>query len=229
MHSGGAGDCIYALPTLLSFGKAILYLNISQYLQPPLANALIPLVKKQPYIEDCKLYERERFDLNLDEFRLISGEGFLPITYAVLDPWNRYHNLNDPWLFDVEPKHLNDIIINRTLRYRGYMDYRSVVKDFGELVTFIGLKDEYENFCENFGKVAYYKTTDFLEVASIIKGSKLFIGNQSVCYAIAEGMKVPRLLETSIDMPNCQPVGEHGYSTWIEIDDIEIVKKYVAK
>jgi len=228
MHSGGVGDCIYSLPTLLSYEKAILYLNPSPYMHKGLAEKLIPLISVQPYIEECKLFEKERIDICLDEFRLISGEGYTPITYATLDPWNRYHNLNDKWLFDIEPLYKNDIVINRTLRYRGYMDYRSVVREFKDKILFIGLKDEYDNFCSDYGVVAYYEPTDFLEAARIIKGSKIFIGNQSACYAIAEGMKVPRLLETSIDMPNCQPVGEHGYSTWIDTEDIEIVKKYVS-
>ena len=228
MHSGGAGDCVYALPTLLSYGTAELYLNPSQYMQPKLANALIPLIKAQPYIKTCKLFEREKFDLNLDEFRLISGAGHLPITYAALDPWCRYHNLNEPWLFNIEPNHVNDIIINRTLRYRGYLDYGSIVTKFIDKISFIGAQDEYDNFCSDYGDVAYYATTDLLEAAQIIKGSKIFIGNQSVCYAIAEGMKVPRLLESSIDMPNCQPIGEHGYSDWLDMEDVDIVSKYVS-
>uniref|UniRef100_A0A6M3XEV6 Glycosyltransferase n=1 Tax=viral metagenome TaxID=1070528 RepID=A0A6M3XEV6_9ZZZZ len=225
--SGCAGDIIYQLPTLLSYEKAILYLRPSPLLHPNLAVALIPLIQIQPYIEECKLYNGERFDLALDEFRLLSGAGYVPLTYAGLDRWHRYYNIAEPWLFNITPRKVSKIIVNRTMRYTGSLDYLSIVNKYKDDISFIGSKEEWEKFCIEFGTVAYFETNTFLEVAEIIMGAKIFIGNQSCPYAIAEGMKTPRLLETSIDMPNCQPTGNNGHSSWDDAEDIEIVEKYL--
>ena len=45
-------------------------------------------------------------------------------------------------------------------------------------------------------------TTDFLEVGQIIAGSKLFIGNQSAAYTVAEGLKHNLIQETSPRIPS---------------------------
>jgi len=45
-------------------------------------------------------------------------------------------------------------------------------------------------------------------LATIIGSSKAFIGNQSSTYAIAEQMKVKRLLEICVHSPNVIPVNK---------------------
>ena len=227
--SGCAGDIIYQLPTLLSYKKAILYLRPSPLLSPDLAVALIPLIQAQPYIEECKLYNGERFDLPLDEFRLLSGAGQIPLTHTGLNRWHRFYNVAKPWLFEIQPRRVSKIIINRTMRYMGSLNYLSIVNKYKDDISFIGSKEEWSKFCREFGTVAYFATNTFLEVAEIIQGAKIFIGNQSCPFAIAEGMKTPRLLETSIDMPNCQPTGIDGYSSWTDTEHLEIVSNYVDK
>ena len=52
---------------------------------------------------------------------------------------------------------------------------------------------------------------NFLEMAELIKNSKLFIGNQSSAFAIAEGLKVNRILEQSKDILNVYPLGKKGW------------------
>ena len=53
-------------------------------------------------------------------------------------------------------------------------------------------------------------------MAKIIKSSKFFIGNLSVCYPIAEALKVPRLLEACPEFPVVQPVGGDGYDFYYQ-------------
>ena len=48
---------------------------------------------------------------------------------------------------------------------------------------------------------------DFYTLAIAIKTCKVFIGNQSMCYALAEAMKAPRILEVCAFAPNCIPEG----------------------
>lgn len=51
----------------------------------------------------------------------------------------------------------------------------------------------------------------FLELAEIIAVCKLFIGNQSFPFSIAEGLKIQRILELSTDIINVVPEGKGGY------------------
>lgn len=62
---------------------------------------------------------------------------------------------------------------------------------------------EHRQFCNCFGEVEYQPTKDLLEVAKLIAGSPLFIGNQSSAMAIAEGLKHPRVQEVADWIPDC--------------------------
>jgi len=44
-------------------------------------------------------------------------------------------------------------------------------------------------------------------MAEIIKASRFYIGNMSFQYNMAEGLKIPRFLEASPDLPVVFPVG----------------------
>jgi hypothetical protein len=43
---------------------------------------------------------------------------------------------------------------------------------------------------------------------------KLFLGNASMMFQIAEGLKIPRILETFQPMPNVIPFGKNGYDAY---------------
>ena len=53
-------------------------------------------------------------------------------------------------------------------------------------------------------------------MASLIKSSKFFIGNQSIAYPMAEALKVPRLLEAEPLFPVVQPVGLNAYDFYYQ-------------
>ena len=73
---------------------------------------------------------------------------------------------------------------------------------------FLGLKNEFDDLKTQIENLNFYNCKNFLEMAEIIKDSKLFIGNLSFGYTLAEGLKVPRLLESNPEFPlvypNCQ-------------------------
>ena len=104
----------------------------------------------------------------------------------------------------------HDIIINRTSRYNeDYFDY-TLLKDYD--CGFIGLEEEYEDFKKKYGDWSkYLEVNNAYEVAKFIGGSKLFVGNQSSCKAIAEGLKHPRLIEVSRLWPDAMPLGKYGH------------------
>ena len=78
-------------------------------------------------------------------------------------------------------------------------------------LIFIGLKDEFEDLKKQIPNLEFYDCNDFLEMSEIIKASKFFIGNQGLGYALAEALKVPRLLEANPDFPVIFPIGSNSY------------------
>lgn len=136
-------------------------------------------------------------------------------------PWYCYPDmacdLSKPWL-EVEPDDsLQDtIIVNRTLRARNdSINYRFLK---GSPVIFVGHVDEFERFgIENeLPDLIYLETMNLLELAVAIRSCKFFIGNQSLCFALAEAMKVPRILETCSYLPNVIPCGEKAYDFYFQ-------------
>jgi hypothetical protein len=89
------------------------------------------------------------------------------------------------------------------------IDY-SFLSKYGHLV-FVGVKTEYEAMLKVIPGLQWKQVADFLELAEIIAGCKLFIGNQSFPYALAESLKVKRLLEVFYQIPNVIPEGDDGY------------------
>ena len=179
-------------------------------------NLLVPLLKSQSFFNQVKRHENEKIDINLDLFRE------LPWNSTFNSPRWYFHivgeqaDLNDPYLdVDEHPVIKNRIVIQRTFRHRNiYINYNFIRRYEDPL--FVGIKEEYEDLKKQIPNLEFYNPKDFLEIAQIIKSSKFFIGNQSVCYPIAEALKVRRLLEASPDTPLVQPVGKDGYDFYFQ-------------
>ena len=84
-------------------------------------------------------------------------------------------------------------------------------------MLFIGTKDEYNDLKKEVENLEFYDCKDFLEMAKIIKSSKFFIGNSSVGYDFAEGLKVSRLLEACPNFPVKKPYGKNAYDFYYQI------------
>ena len=59
----------------------------------------------------------------------------------------------------------------------------------------------------------------------IIKNAKLFIGNLSFGYALAEAIKVPRLLESAPNFPLVYPNGKNAYDFYFQSHFEDLVEK----
>ena len=86
-----------------------------------------------------------------------------------------------------------DVVINRTLRWVPqqpspiWQDWKEQGVESRSM--FVGLPDEYTAFCQATGwNIPYRPTGTLLEVAQLIAGSKVFIGNQSAALAVALGL-----------------------------------------
>ena len=79
---------------------------------------------------------------------------------------------------------------------------------------FVGTEDEHNEFglVTGLKDVRWYGRTSVLGLVEVIAGAKVFIGNQSFPYSLAEAMKVPRVLEVFMDALNSLPHGRKGYT-----------------
>jgi hypothetical protein len=220
LHSGDLGDLIYCLPVMLAAckgGRFGILLSqpkshtVRKPWNPEWARNVIPLLEAQPYVEFARLHDgTESYTINCDGFRRrvfrqhVKGK---LIPHYLCDELNvPYDCVNRQWLTVDHPVHIEarPIVVNRTRRYGNRMfPWRQLVDTFGHQMVFVGHPDEADEFISAFPSVAYCETADMLEVARLIRGSLLFVGNQSACYAVAEGLKAPAMLEEWPVDPNC--------------------------
>lgn len=136
-------------------------------------------------------------------------------------PWYCYPDmacdLSKPWINLPPDDSLQDtIIVNRTLRARNdSINYRFLK---GHKVLFVGHPDEAIAFAQEneLPDLLTASPKNLLQLAIIIRSGKFFIGNQSLCFALAEAMKVPRILETCSYLPNVIPCGEKAYDGYFQ-------------
>lgn len=228
-HSGHTGDIIYSLPAVFSLAKnknIHLYLNVNEEsnnrsLSHPLGSVMLtekivellrPLLLHQPQIKSCDIYNGQPINYDLDLFRQY------PFNYKIGNIARWYFltfginaDLGKLWLQVPANTSLNDtIVIARSRRYRNpAIDY-SFLNRYPNLV-FVGLEEEYLDMKKMLPKIQYGPVKNFLELASIIAGSRFFIGNQSFPFSLAEGLKVKRMLEVYHQSPNVVVEGANGY------------------
>ena len=228
-HSGNIGDIIYALPTVykLARGKSIrLYLNLNQQgvygknkhplgtvmLNQNMLEMLQPLLENQPIPIICLPWHNESIDVDLDLFRqypFTTKAGNIARWYFYVFGINA--NLGLPWLH-VTPNnaYANTIVVARSQRYNAPgINYGFLSKYTN--ITFVGVPAEFEIIKNQLSTISYTPVANFLQLAQIIGGCGLFIGNQSFPYAIAEALKVKRILEVYHQCPNVIPEGDNGY------------------
>ncbi len=183
------------------------------------------LVESQPYIKDYNILQPgERIDWDSGGFRAYgfhyTGISLLRCHAQHLSMIHRGmgQNMmgNAKWLH-VEPSMETKgmVVINRTSRYNnGFFQWQKVVEHYRGRILFIGLKHEHDAFCSQFGKVSWRQTADLLEMARLIAGSALFIGNQSSANALCEGVKANLIQETALQIPDCvflRPNAQHVF------------------
>lgn len=193
--------------------------------------ALYPLLLAQDYIEDFLIWDSEQTIFNLDELR--ERDSTMP--YGNL---NRYINylwpdtatdlskawLTIPKLMDVRTE--GKILINRTERYNNMLISYRFLKNYGDKVIFVGLPNEHEVFCAKHKlDIPRLDATDYLEIAIAMQSCKVYIGNQSSLFQVAEGIKIPRILEVCQSIPNVIGSGP-GFYDFLKQPHLEY---YVAK
>ena len=230
-HCGNAGDLIHALPALKALcpggsGHLRLALDVpvpirhlrsthplgGVMLNRSMFDKLLPLLEAQPYLASVRVLDRETVDYDLDVFR----SSPLPQDRIGISRWYFYFfgvsaDLSLPWLeVPGDPSYAGTVLIARSPRYRNLgLDYRFLAS-YPDL-AFCGTEDEFEEMRTVLPRLAYAPVDDFLQLANRIRSCRLFIGNQSLPYALAEATKARRVLELDPTSPNVVPCGEHAH------------------
>lgn len=212
--SGDLGDCLYLLPVIRAIpGKhTIRCVDRPGITGPftPRIPIIKPLIEAQSYIEKVECSEKP-VDVDLVYFRHFHRSTATLVQaqcseYNSLNPEEQVQTNGDaPWL-DVEPnkEFKGRIIIARSPRYNNqWFPWRKIVEHYGKRLLFVGLDQEYKSFTFINGNVERLEVKDFLELAQAIKGSELFIGNQSSPQAVAMGLGVNIIQEVCLEQPDC--------------------------
>lgn len=186
---------------------------------PALFGFIHPLLIVQPYLKKVHFVKTSELPseyIDLDNFKN-SG---LNLKAGLIQGWYRKafgvaFPIEEPWLSlpteltvssGTEPTF--NVLIGRTTRFcNTSINYGFL--DSIENVGFIGLKYEYDDFAERHGlrSLRHVSVANALELARWMCDCRVYVGNQSVNFAIADGLKVTRALEAFEPVPVASPVG----------------------
>ena len=246
-HSGHLGDLINSLPVIKEISKnkkCNLFVNINKkidisgygryqpskefFLTKNSYEKLFPLLNSQNYLSRVEVYKEQKIDIDLDYFRE------LPLNFNI-DSVRWYAHLtgvnpelSSPYLLNIKinEKYKDKIVFMRSLRRQNNHINFKFLEKYRNLI-FIGLEKEFIDLKKQISNLEFYDCADFLEMAEIIKSSRLFIGNLSFGYTIAEALKTPRLLESYLDFPLVYPNGLNGREFYFQAHFEKFVKEII--
>jgi hypothetical protein len=240
-HSGDWGDIIYGLPAIKALGGGVLFISPQCHPKMPPRQtptngsvaALQPLFHQQPWIWQCRHTRRvpDSTDYDLNRFR----DGYKNNTNSLVakqlavcrTDWPE----DKPWLqvdFPVTiPK--RPILVHMCPRYRRFNNtfpWKALIERWGHKIAVVGLPDEHAALIAECGYVPFIHTHDFLELARLIVGCKVFIGSQSSPMAIALGLGQNVIQELLMEDQNCKLNRKNAIYVK-EGDNVEIPKAWL--
>lgn len=241
-HFGDRGDIIAGLPVIRHFGGGLLYIEASTYtremLTPDKWCGLDRILKAQPYISDVQPWNRQSVSYNLNDWRAklfkavrIGTHKDKSLVDWQLEQFGIPLTAKDTAWLTIEPRKIARVVFNRTGTGRSQhhvyhnpdFPWHYVWSKYKKNAVFVGLPEEHEVFCATCGQIPHVQTKDLYEAAQVISGCDLFVGNQSCCFWLAEGMKKRIVLEVWKAGPNClipRPGVVHGWDRKVELPDL---------
>ena len=248
LHSGHAGDLVNSLPLVKEISKTKKcnfyvesekklpsYINDNShpygnfYLTKKTVKMILPLLQSQSYISVSEEFKDQEIDINLNFFRELPVNFNIDIIRLYSHLTGIHPDLQKPYIETNDHKSLqNKIVIIRSLRRQSpFINYK-FLKNYKD-IFFVGLRNEFLDLKKDIPNLNFYDCKDFLEMAEIIKSCKIFIGNLSLGYHLAEGLKVPRLLETNPEFPLVYPNGGKGYDFYFQIHFEKIFQQLISR
>lgn len=195
---------------------------------------MLPLLEAQPYVASFAEYRDGRVDYDLDKIR---GDFHTGMTTGVIYQYQFYVypelwcDTSQPWLFvsysyAIDELVRGKVLVNFTSRYRNHkINYRWLNR-YKDHLLFVGTEKECRQFQRETGisEIGSFVPDNYLELAQAINQCEFLMGNQSLCMAIAEALKARRMMEASLDFPNCHPSGADGYAYKFQFGAEEIFK-----
>jgi hypothetical protein len=243
-HSGHIGDVVYSLAAVKAIAinkkdKIRYYLWEGVHIptdydnglpKPALTRALCefikPLIEAQPYVETCLTqFFAPRIDstinVDLDLFRRLPINfylGHLPLHYMHLI--GEFYDYALPWITvnssDTTPDYKNTIVIGRSVRNINPMIDYSVLNRVKNDIIFLGTNDEFVNIKQFIKGITHAKLSDAYHGACILASCRLFIGNSSFHFAVAEALKTVRCFEMNLQAQSLMPCNGVTYFTTTE-------------
>ena len=229
--SGDLGDIIYSLRTChqLNDPDSTYYLVDRPFTKPwnkARIDALVPLMEAQPYIGRVWYDEpKEPLTHSFIDFRC-----GLPYSVSLADIHAAWVGVTlnpyTPWLFvEKSDEMAGKVIVHKSPRYaNGKFPWRALADKYGDRMVAVGLPDELNVIRQATGRdIPYRETSSYLELAQLMAGCELFIGNQSSPCAIALGLGIPTVQETTIKQPDCifpRANAYFGYASDVVIDGV---------
>jgi hypothetical protein len=173
---------------------------------------LLPLLRRQSYIETVGQwhYGDAEPDVDLDEYRRVLYRTFegniLQAYHLAFDVPFTMKDYDEPWL-EADAVCIKPIVVSRSARYRpanGEEVWRDMISTgmFEDNSVFVGTPAEHADFEKTFGiTMPYHPVDNFLELANIIAGADLFVGNQGFAYSLAIGLGQNTVLEANKIVP----------------------------
>lgn len=236
-HSGHLGDVIYALPTIqrllaryqhadcelyfpsdkkTGLPPAMNHLGGAVMLSEAMINFITPLLRRQPFIANTYYLPEAEIPGECIDFDIIRSNAVNISAGNIVDYYHKAFGVlnrsDKPWLdlgSSDDFRETRDIVIGRSQRYlNDRINYEALESHTGSK-AFVGTQGEYAAFSQAYPGLTleYLPVKSALEVAQLISRARLYVGNQSFFFAIAEALKAPRLLETFEPVPNVVPAG----------------------
>jgi hypothetical protein len=214
-HSGDLGDLWYSLPIMRYMGSGDIYLvedglkstkadGTPSGLSRKLIDMAKPLLEAQPYIGKCELWGKQEVEVDMDIFRRINLYGDINLCELILQNSGvPFRESDTPWL-TCNKNRVAARVFARSPRYHNpNIKWAEIYNAYKTDAVFVGLPYEHQLFEAKVGPIPYRPVKDFLEMAEIINGADLFIGNQSSPMAIAIGLGKNFIQEVCLNCPNC--------------------------
>ncbi len=211
VHSGDAGDLIHSLPTIRALGGGTLFLARAEFTRVKCDQAMVdnikPLLLATGYVKDVKLHHGQACKYDLDSWRYQASlyqNPFMPLQERYARSFGFGPEiLTEPWLPKEKVFNCPSVILSRTLRrHNPRFPWPKIVERYAGKSAFIGFSDEYDDLLRGMeNEIPFIPCPNIHYAAKYIGNAKLFIGNQGALEAIAEGLKMPKIVEVDLSSP----------------------------